>query len=243
MHTSLWVRAVLVSTSVAAAASAGCGGSAQPPQASDPSVASDDRRSDRQGMAVGSEIGALDEEQVDDTFRKSLRELQGCLNAGAQRVEFIGGAVAFYIEVDQSGRLEHAHLERSSLGDRQTESCMLSALRGKAWPKPMGGEKGYARKSFDFDPPNDVRPPTAWSETDIADVLGDLGQTISSCKNGSSGSFQATMYVGTEGDVLGVGVTPPDGSGEASVDCLVEALRSATYPSPGSWPAKVTFSL
>jgi hypothetical protein len=42
---------------------------------------------------------------------------------------------------------------------------------------------------------------------------------------------------------LSVGVTPPDDQGESAVDCLVEVLKHAKFPSPGSWPAKVSFSL
>jgi hypothetical protein len=49
--------------------------------------------------------------------------------------------------------------------------------------------------------------------------------------------------VSTEGSVLAASVTPPNESGEAAVDCLVETLRGASFPSPGSWPAKITFSL
>jgi hypothetical protein len=51
------------------------------------------------------------------------------------------------------------------------------------------------------------------------------------------------MYVDTSGKVLAVGVTPPDESGEESVDCLVGVLKDAKMPSPGSWPAKVSFQL
>ena len=33
----------------------------------------------------------------------------------------------------------------------------------RVMPKPVGGDVGLARKSFDFDPPNDVRPPADYS--------------------------------------------------------------------------------
>ena len=59
----------------------------------------------------------------------------------------------------------------------------------------------------------------------------------------AGGNFEATMYVSTDGSVLAVGVTPPDEGGEDAVDCLVSTLKQATFPSPGSWPAKVTFAL
>jgi hypothetical protein len=74
-------------------------------------------------------------------------------------------------------------------------------------------------------------------------VLKKLGDKFDDCRRGSSGQFEATAYVSAQGDVIAASVTPPDGSGEAAVDCLVDTLRGASFPSPGSWAAKVTFTL
>jgi hypothetical protein len=55
-----------------------------------------------------------------------------------------------------------------------------------------------------------------------------------------------TGYVepdGKEGRFSAVGVAPPNKEGEAQVDCIVGALRSIKLPSPGSYAAKVSFSL
>jgi hypothetical protein len=38
-------------------------------------------------------------------------------------------------------------------------------------------------------------------------------------------------------------MAPPDEQGEDAVDCIVDVLKQAKFPSPGSWPAKVTFTL
>ena len=40
-----------------------------------------------------------------------------------------------------------------------------------------------------------------------------------------------------------VGVAPPNKEGEAKVDCVVDVVRGLKLPSPGSYAAKVTFSL
>jgi hypothetical protein len=221
----------------------GCGGGDPPPKtAGDVEIEPEDGR-EGAPLDVSSEIGALDEDKVNEAFSGSIKELQRCLNQGSERVEFIGGAVSFYVKVDGSGKLSHAHLEQTSLGDRETEKCMLDVLKRKSWPPPVGGEEGYARKSFDFDPPNDVRPPTEWSSDRVSETLEEKSDEISKCKNGSRGAFKATMYVSTQGEALSVGIAPPDESGEAAVDCLVEVVKGASYPKPGSWPAKVTFDL
>jgi len=221
---------------------AGCGGSEPQPKA--PSVEDSDEAAPRERSRanVSGEIGALDEARADQVFASAVGALERCLHAGAARVEFLGGQVKFFVKVDSSGSVA-TYAEESTIGDRQTEKCMLDALRKKDWPKPVGGEVGYARKGFDFDPPNDVRPPTDWPSERASDALHSLESKISECKAGAGGSFSATMYVDTDGKVLSVGVAPPDEQGEAAVDCLVDVLKQSKLPSPGSWPAKVTFTL
>jgi hypothetical protein len=220
---------------------AACGGNEPVAQAPAPTTEPSDEEAPQ--MGVSAEIGGLSEDKVDKTFQKALPDFQRCLDDGAKRVEYLGGSVSFFVKIDAKGRVDHAHLEKSTIGDRDTEKCLLDSLRSKKWPKPIGGLHGLARKSFDFDPPNDVRAPTSWESDRASDAVSKLSKKIQGCKKGASGSFEATAYVGTEGNVLSASVTPPDEAGEQQVDCLVDALKSATLPSPGSWPAKVTFSL
>jgi hypothetical protein len=218
-----------------------CGGSEPAPKAPEPTTESDEKAPSRVSMSA--EIGGLSEEKVDKTFQSALSDFQRCLDDGAKRVEFLGGSVSFFIKIDERGKVDHAHLEKSTIGDRDTEKCLLDSLKHKRWPKPIGGEHGLARKSFDFDPPNDVRAPTSWDGDRVSEAVAKLSRKLAACKNGDNGTFEATVYVATDGSVLAAGVTPPDEAGESDVDCLVGALKGASLPSPGSWPAKVTFSL
>lgn len=220
--------------------STACSDATPAPKTADEAPKTEEHHSSR--LSVSSEIGGLDEEKVDAAFQSSLSGLQRCLQQGSTRVEFLGGSVSFFVQIDMAGKVDTAYLEKSTLGDRDTEKCMLDALRSKKWPKPVGGEHGLARKSFDFDPPNDVRAPADYDESHLNKGLDKISSKLASCKTGK-GSYEATMYVATDGSVLSAGVTPPDGDGEGSVDCLVSTLKSASFPSPGSWPAKVTFTL
>lgn len=194
------------------------------------------------GVSVSSEIGGLNQEAVDKVFAKASTDLRNCLDAGAKRVEFLGGDVDFLVKIGQDGHVSHAHLEASTLGDRTTEVCMLDALKSRSWPKPVGGDTGIAQKPFSFDMPNDVRPPTDWSVDSIEEALGELDEKLGQCKGGR-GSFSVTMYVDTDGSVLAAGIAHADDSGESAADCLLGVVKAGTFPSPGSWPAKVTFSL
>jgi hypothetical protein len=217
-----------------------CGESAPTPKTADAEPETQEERGS--SVSVSSEIGGLDERKVNAAFESSLSGLERCLKQGSSRVEFLGGQVSFFVKIDTSGKVDGAYLEKSTLGDRDTEKCMLDALRSRNWPKPVGGDHGLARKSFDFDPPNDVRPPAEYDQEHLSKGLSKISDKVASCK-GAKGSYEATMYVATDGSVLAAGVTPPDEVGEESVDCLVSTLKGASFPSPGSWPAKVTFTL
>ena len=227
-----------------AAASAACGGGAENQGPRSPADA-DERATSHESskMSASSEIGALDEGKVTQTFQGAMDDLKQCLSAGAERNEFEGGDIAFFVKVDSSGKVVHAHAERSTLGDRETEKCMLKALRRQSWPRPQGGDVGLARNSFGFDMPNDTRPPTDWEASRVRETVTGLESKLSQCKQGAGGNFTATVYVDPDGAATSAGVASTDESGEDAADCLVGVLKSAKYPSPGSWTAKVTFPL
>lgn len=235
------VRGVLLWAAFCVTGCGGGGGDTSPTRsASDQDVS---RRSGASSkMSASSEIGAMDEGKVTQTFQGAMDDLKSCLSAGASRNEFEGGDIAFLVKVDSSGRVVHAHAERSTLGDRDTEKCMLKALRHQSWPRPQGGDVGLARNSFGFDMPNDTRPPTDWDPGRVRETVAGLGNKLDQCKNGASG-FTATVYVDPDGAATSAGIASTDEAGEDAADCLVGVLKAAKYPSPGSWTAKVTFPL
>ncbi|HEY4105395.1 MAG TPA: AgmX/PglI C-terminal domain-containing protein, partial [Polyangiaceae bacterium] len=192
-----------VATTLAIAACHACGGSEPPPQTPEKAEAPEEHES--HPISASAEIGGLNEEKVDRTFQSALSDFQRCIDDGAKRVEFLGGSVSFLVKIDTHGKVDHAHLEKSTIGDRDTEKCMLDSLRTKRWPKPVGGEHGLARKSFDFDPPNDVRAPTTWDGDRVSDAIAKLSKKLNACKQGSNGAFEATLYVGTDGSVMAAG--------------------------------------
>src|SRR5690554_2136870 len=217
----------------------GCGGSDKPAESPNSEWVVEDDTDTHEELDVMQEFGGMNQEKVDRTFKKAYPALAQCLMEGQRRVKFLGGDVQFLVKVDMTGKARHAHIEESNLGDYETEQCMLDALKSHRWPKPVGGRIGLARSSIGFDPPSDVRPPVAWSDQDIQRVLGTLSSDLSAC--GGGGPFFLTAYVKTNGGVLSVGVAHSDEQGDATARCLVETVKNATFGSPGSWPAKVSF--
>ncbi len=237
-------RIVLLPCLLVTQITVGCGGSSQEPNTAD--TAPQDERPDYDSTAqIGAtaEVGALPEEEAIWAFKESFEDIQKCFVTGSRRIEFIGGQISFQVWVDSSGGVQTVFAEQSTLGDRETEECMYDVLRAAPWPRPVGGPIAVAQNAFEFEMTGDVRPPVDWDSEQVAEVLEEHREQIAQCKHGARESFLATVYVATDGRAMSVGMAAPDREVAESSRCLVDVLSQASYPAPGSWPAKVSFAL
>ncbi|MCC6556940.1 MAG: AgmX/PglI C-terminal domain-containing protein [Polyangiaceae bacterium] len=221
----------------------GCGGEQRPVEAPQggPEPAPD--HGGGSGLGVESEIGAMDEDATQKTFEKLAPKLSRCFAAGMKRVPYLGGEVRLAVRVSKDGGTRWAFVKDSTLGDRETEECMLGVVRSASWPKPAGGE-GLAENGFTFDPSPDERPPVAWSADQAGDALKKAQADLSSCrKEAGTGPLKATLYVDPDGKAVSVGVSGADERGEAAAKCVVEKLRELKLASPGSYDAKVSITI
>jgi hypothetical protein len=222
---------------------AGCGGGEPAPRTAADQEATEPGAPAGNGMGVESEIGALDQDKAQQTFERATQQLFRCFSKGVQRIPFLGGEIRFKVRVTQEGTTRWAFVKESTLGDHETEACMLAALRSAAWPKPVGGE-GLAENSFTFEPSSDERPPVGWSPEQLGEPFKKARGELSAChQKTGGGALRATLYVDTDGKALGVGVASADERGEGAIPCVVDVLRGITYPSPGSYAAKVSIDL
>ncbi|MFO0679258.1 MAG: AgmX/PglI C-terminal domain-containing protein [Polyangiaceae bacterium] len=197
------------------------------------------------GMSVTTELGSIDAAATDRTFQKIQSAFLQCQAAGLSRVEYLAGDVSVFVRVGEGGRARFAVLEDSTLGDRATELCIVSVLEKAPWPSPTGGD-AEVRKSFGFDPPDGVRKPTNWTVDRIAHALGQQGDVSGKCHVKANAKVKVTAYVepdGESGKVQTSGIATPSRETFTNGDCIVESIRSLKVPSPGSYAAKVTFSL
>jgi hypothetical protein len=196
-------------------------------------------------LSVQGELGEIDQDATEKTFRGLQPDLMQCYKQGQKRVEYLSGDVKFFLRVGPDGGAKWAFLEQSTLGDRLTERCMVTAIVDARWPQPTGGE-AEVHKEIGFDPPSNVRKAVDWSPERVTATLGKHGADASGCKAGASGDFKVTAYIephGKGGKVQAVGVAPPAKDNDDKVDCIVDAVKKMKMPSPGSYPAKVSFTL
>ena len=232
---------VFVLTAVAGAA---CGGSAPPPAAPKAQAATKEAPvKPKQRFTMGGQLGSLDEGKVNETFTTLVPRFGECLSQGSSRVEFLGGHVKFAIRIALDGNAKWAYFSETTLGDRDTERCMLNVAKSARWPLPQEGE-GQAQRAFDFDPSPDVRDAVPWGADRISKSLASARAKLGQCAHRAPGKYHATVYVHTNGTTMAAGVAPPDERGETgAVDCMVDVIKAMRFPSPGSWPAKVMFDV
>jgi hypothetical protein len=230
----------LLATALVACA-LGCGGE-EPPAQAPVATHEDAPPPSKPRLRTSSELGDVDPAAVTSAFKKLEDGFTDCQKRGLDRVEVLAGAVKFFVRIGGDGTAKWTYLEESEIGDRDTERCLLDVVMGARWPKPSGGD-AEARYTMEL-PLQSTRPPNDWGPDKVAAALGRQGDAIDRCKSGASGSFRATMYVGPGGKVLAAGVATSSKDGEERIDCLTKALvKLKGLPSPGSWPAKVSFGL
>jgi len=218
-------------------ACAACG-SDPPPKAAAP--VQEESHEVKPQLKMKSELGSVDPDAVTRAFHRLDDAFSSCQQQGLSRVEVLAGSLKFFLRIADDGSARWTYLEDSDLGDRDTEKCLLDAVMGARWPKPDGGD-AEARYSLELQAQG--RPATDWSSDKVAAALGKAGSALDQCTSGTSG-FKGTLYVGPGGHVLAAGVAVPSKDGATKADCVAKVLgKLKGLPSPGSWPAKVTFGL
>jgi hypothetical protein len=194
---------------------------------------------------VHQELGSIDDRAVSSTFDDLNTQFSVCQKAALKRLPYFSGTVKFFLRVGEDGKTKWDYIEASTLGDYETERCLLDAIEATQWPKPVGGEATVERDmSFD---PGQARQPADWDPDRVAATLGKNKKELDKCVNAApNAKFNVTAYVaphGKHGKVVAVGVATSSKEGAAQSQCIVDAIKALKMPSPGSYPAKVAFSL
>jgi hypothetical protein len=218
-----------------------CGGAEPPPKAPEPAAKEEPAAAPRP-LKTSSELGQVDPAAVKHAFSGLDEKFLECQKRALGRVELVAGNVKFFVRIGSDGSAKWSYLEESDLGDRETEKCLLDVVMNAQWPRPDSGD-AEARYGMEL-PLQATRPPTDWGVDKVTAAITKHGQDIDKCKGGAGGSFKATLYVGTGGKVLAAGVATSAKDGAEKADCLADLLgKMRGLPSPGSWPAKVSFNL
>jgi hypothetical protein len=208
---------------------------------------------------VEQEFGSIDQDAVEQTFKKQGDALSACHDDGRTRVPYLAGDVKLFLRIDRKGRVRYGYFEDSLLGDRATESCILAALAKVDWPAPVGGD-AEVRHAFGWEAGAE-RVPAQYDPQRVSHALDAqpaYRARALQCMKGVKGQMTLTGYVeagappkdrkskakptGKGGHFKTLGASASTKEASEKIDCVVTALLDLPLPSPGSSAAKVSFS-
>lgn len=223
----------------------GCGGDDK--KVNEPDKTSDaDDGGDRSGDHRASAPDIGDEEDDDDVQIAGLKgrldpydikkgiephqdALVACFTDKVGRRKYLGGSVEFQFVVNPDGTVKTAHMLRSDLGNWTMEKCMLDVCQAMTFAKPQGRAEADFTLPLGFDARRAV---AVWDDARVQEVVTEEQvATIAACAEETSTDNPSgvwfTIYVGSRGKVLSVGMAAPDGPIDATwAQCAHDKVKA-----------------
>ncbi len=191
------------------------------------------------GAQIEGLMGTISSDAVNRAMEARMGRFLRCFQQRYEAVEVLGGAIDLAFRVRLDGTVLWVHPRASTIGDRETERCIVEAARGTRFSPPRGGEAEFSYP-LTLDTPADVRPPLNWDASRVAEHVEQSRGELVDC---GPGPYVVTLYIAPGGRVLAAGASTSDPERADDLDCVARLVAGWSMPDPGSYPAKVTFSL
>ncbi len=206
----------------------------------DAATGSSESESGDDGLVVEGQLGTISGERVAATINES-DAVTRCFSADVSHVPQLAYAsveVGLVLRIGTDGRPVWVHIESSNSGSRDVETCLIGAVSGMSFVRPIGGE-AEVRHTLAVTG-SGRRPPTDWDAARAAPAIARDRRAYSAC---GTSTYSVTVIVGRGGRALAAGGATADRSNAETVACITDVARRGTYPDPGSFPARVTFTV
>jgi hypothetical protein len=191
-------------------------------------------------LAVSGIRGTLSQDEVKKALEPRMLKFARCIQKRSAEVEWLAGGMTIEFHVKLDGSVAQAYPRESSFGDRATEQCAIEVAQATRFPAPHGGETDFAW-SFEVPLDRSIREPVTLPDEVIASALSkQTGAIATRC---GEGSFSVTAYIDPEGKVVAAGASAADEASAQKLDCVAATVQSFTFAGPGSYAAKVRFSV
>lgn len=192
------------------------------------------------GLVVEGLRGSIPVAAVSQAIAPRMDDLVRCATSREGRNELASGVVTVAFVIGRDGSTRSTRISASDLGDRDAERCMLQLAARIRFPAPTGGD-AEASERIRIPLDAEVRPPVAWQEARARSTAGVAIDRLGARCRVSGGEVRVTAYVGPSGNVVGVGGHASAPALDGTVNCVLDGVRRLPMPSPGSYPAKVSF--
>lgn len=191
--------------------------------------------------------GTLSQEEIQRALTPRLPKFLRCASARRGELEVLAGKLTFGFHLAANGLVTAVQVNQSTLGDRASERCMVDVAQSTQFPAPHGGEADFTWP-LELPPDPDVRVPVQLG-ADVAQPISSArpargiarGEALQGVCGG--GQYVVTAYLDADGRVLAAGVATPDISTPTELDCVAAGVRDWSFPSPGSYLGKLSFTV
>jgi len=175
-------------------------------------------------MAVDSEMGVVESEEVEDALQAHFEEVRDCYGRAGDAQRYAAGRVLLRFVVSADGRPQDVWVIESTLGNYEVERCLVAVGRRIRFRAP-GGHKGTT-----FEYPVEFRSAEQVPvlEVDGLKVERDLATLLpglASCGQLASAPVNAILYIEADGSPGSVGLAVPGPLDETVGACMVESMR------------------
>lgn len=189
-------------------------------------------------------LGTLSQDEISRALRPKMGAFLECFTDRYRSVEFLSGAIQLVFRVSVEGRVRWVYPAVSDIGDRVAERCLLERARRVHFSRPRGGEAEFSLP-LAIDPQEEIRPPFPWNEARLSGVISEHSAAlVSHCgPDLVAPIWRITVYVSPGGELLAAGASAANVDAAAKIDCVIDSIQAWPMPDPGSYPAKVSFTL
>ena len=90
----------------------------------------------------------LSKEQIADTIYSNIKDINSCYEIGLKENSQLSGRFVASFKIDSKGYVKLPLIVDSTLGSKNTESCVISKLSSWQFPVPVGGEEVTVKYPF-----------------------------------------------------------------------------------------------
>lgn len=194
-------------------------------------------------MRLEGALGSIPTRDVNAALQVRYEAFQKCFGRRYDAIDFLDGTMGFSFRVGLDGRVVSVFPRTSDVGDRPTEQCLLDVAKKTRFPQPQGGEAEFVWQ-LSVDVAEGVRPALNWDANTMTSGIEEARASVSSCGFGKA-QAQAivTVYIAVGGTVLSAGASTDQPKVVDKLDCVINSVKTVTFQDPGSYPAKVSFSV
>ncbi len=185
----------------------------------------DDDDGARDGLALDSEQGVLDSEDVEGVLERNFRSFTRCYSRAGDAQRYVEGQVMLRIFVSGSGEVSDVHVIENSLGNFAIERCLVVEARNIKFPAPRGG------KPTEFEYPLQFRSTREaavvdWPEATIPIEVIDAMAAMQPCPSVAPSPVEAIVYIEPSGAVGSAGFLSHGTIEPEAAICALEQIRA-----------------